>query len=81
MGESGRQSDSLNSVSFFGDLGIRGYRVSYLLVYHTIPHDFVFSTDCFLLSIHRIRDIEGYESICDYLESFQYLWDLASFQF
>ena len=63
-------------VTFFGDLTLRGYEISYLLLDRQIKHDFVIIAGDFLLAIHKIRDIHGYERIRRYLEEYQFVVDL-----
>lgn len=62
-------------VIFFGDVGSKGYRISQELYSRRIEHSFVLS-DSFLLSVQRMRDVEGYERIITYLERYEYVLDL-----
>ena len=62
-------------VTFYGTLCEKGYVISYLLIDKRIQHDFVI-TDDFILSVHKIRDIFGYENIAEYLERYQYIADI-----
>lgn len=65
-------------VVFYGDVGPRGYDITYLLMERRISHDFVIVDGDFLLSVQEIRDVQGYERIRRYLEEYQYIVDLWS---
>lgn len=63
-------------VYFFANLEKPSFDISELFYSHHIKHNFIFSTEIFLLSIQDIRDIEGYEKIKDYIMSYEYVFDL-----
>lgn len=63
-------------VTFYGDTGLRGYEVSYLLIERRIHHTFVPTDGDFILSLHLIRDILGYYKIVRYLREYEFIADL-----
>lgn len=62
---------------FYGDVSSKGYKISYLLIYRGIDHDFVIFDDYFLVikTLNKVRELSGFEQICDYIEKYQYIYD------
>jgi hypothetical protein len=63
-------------VTFLGGLDYRGYEVTYLLYEKQIEHDFIYIEDDYILRLHGLRDLQGFESIVEYLERYEYIADL-----
>ena len=63
-------------VQFFGTLWNKGNYISQLLLERRIIHDFILSEDL-ILSLHSLRDLNGYDRICRYLEKYEYLIDIS----
>ena len=68
----------LKKVLFYGDVSSYGYDISNLLLSKKIKHNFVYTSDYYILDIESVREITGPEEIIYYLKSFKYVFDLYS---
>lgn len=62
-------------VTYYGTVCDKGYIISSLLMERRIVHEFVLLDD-FILSLHQIRDISGFDRIRAYLERYEYVADI-----
>ena len=62
---------------FYGTLSSQGYKISYLLISRGINHNFIISDEYFLIikSLRKVRELSGFEQICDYIEKYQYIFE------